>query len=186
MSSETSQLDYESLAIKFDEAKKRFIHPFSAHKKFDFARDLAEKYRVRTEAQKVYQDELMRLQEFNELVQICDVLNDNQRLEQYKRQFKDDKFPEFLFQWLLLNGRKRELMNQSEEYWRELDKFLVPHPELRWLHLLQTKQFEPASDLLTELALQEQDATTRRQTLFSLSKLSYLADYNLNEFDHGT
>lgn len=125
-------------------------------------------------------------QEFNELVQICDVLNDNQRLEQYKRQFKDEKFPEFLFQWLLLNGRKRELMNQSEEYWRELDKFLVPHPELRWLHLLQTKQFEPASDLLTELALQEQDATTRRQTLFSLSKLSYLADYNLNEFNHGT
>ena len=43
---DTSQLDYESLAIKYDEAKKRFIHPFSAHKKFDFARDLAEKYRV--------------------------------------------------------------------------------------------------------------------------------------------
>jgi hypothetical protein len=56
---------------------------------------------------------------------------------------------------------------------------------MRWLHLLQTKQFEPASDLLTELALQEHDATTRRQTLFSLSKLSYLADYNLNEFNHG-
>lgn len=49
MSNETSQLDYESLAIKLDEAKKRFIHPFSAHKKFDFARDLAEKYRVRVQ-----------------------------------------------------------------------------------------------------------------------------------------
>jgi nuclear pore complex protein Nup133 len=167
VSSDTSQAEYESLAIKFDESKKRFIHPFSAFKKFDLARDLAEKYR-----------------EFNELVQICDVLNDNQRLEQYKKQFKDEKFPEFLFQWFLLNGRKRELLTQSEEYWRELDKFLVPHPELRWLHLVQTKQFEPASDLLTELALQEQDATTRRQTLFSLSKLSYLADYNLNEFTH--
>ena len=175
------------MAIKFDESKKRFIHPFSAFKKFDLARDLAEKYRVRTRAKATTCLILTaQLQEFNELVQICDVLNDNQRLEQYKKQFKDEKFPEFLFQWFLLNGRKRELLTQSEEYWRELDKFLVPHPELRWLHLVQTKQFEPASDLLTELALQEQDATTRRQTLFSLSKLSYLADYNLNEFTHGT
>jgi len=158
--------EYTALAQKYDTVKKNVITPLLNFGKFDLARELAEKYK-----------------EFNVLVTLTERMNDNERLHYYMKLFKDDGFPTFLFHWLLLNGKKRKLLEQSREYWNELEEFLRPHPELHWIHLIHMGKYETAFDVLISLARSEETSALRKKILLSLAKISNLATGKYNESD---
>ena len=63
-----------------------------------------------------------------------------------------------------------------------LGKFLENHENLYWLYSIQNNQFDKAGDCLLTLANNEDKILERKKTLFSLSKLSYLAN-GLNDDD---
>lgn len=57
-----------------------------------------------------------------------------------------------------------------------LGKFLENHENLYWLYSIQNNQFDKAGDCLMTLAKNEDKILDRKKTLYSLSKLSYLAN----------
>lgn len=46
-------------------------------------------------------------------------------------------------------GRIKELMSAPVECYRELEEFLTPYEELRWLHEVHTRQYHLAYSSLT-------------------------------------
>ena len=78
-------------------------------------------------------------------------------------------FPNFVFQkykeqgeiyacqWLpmvavICTGRIKELMSVPEQCYQQLDEFLAPYEELRWMHEIHTKQFHSAYSTLSAYA----------------------------------
>jgi hypothetical protein len=72
-------------------------------------------------------------------------------------------------------------LEQSSEYWDELEQFLRPHPELHWIQLIHMNRYEEAFDVLLSLAQSECNSAQRKKTLLSLAKISGLASGKYNE-----
>lgn len=121
--SRTNAEEYAAISQKYDTVKKTVISTLLNFGKFDLARELAEKYKVKISILIVriqhhsikFKNGILNwtlysniwysfIQEFNVLVVLAEQMNDNERLQYYMKHFKNDGFPTFLFQWLLING----------------------------------------------------------------------------------
>ena len=49
-------------------------------------------------------------------------------------------------------GRIKELMSAPVECYQQLEEFLTPYEELRWMHEIHTKQYHSAYSSLTACA----------------------------------
>ena len=125
------------------------------------ARDLAEKYL-----------------EFHGLVRICEMTNDNERLERYMDEFAEQDFANFVFDWHLRQGKQSKLLKQrtytTGKRQNQLGQFLEGHANISWLHDIQTGDFQEASKTLKALADSEVDLLARKKTMLSIAKLSNL------------
>ena len=124
--------------------------------------------------------------EFHGLVRICEMTNDNERLERYMDVFAEQDFANFVFDWHLRQGKQSKLLKQraytTGRRQNQLGRFLEGHANISWLHDIQTGDFAEAGKTLKTLADSEIDLVARKKTMLSLAKLSNLcADTNEDE-----
>lgn len=149
---------YETLELKFQQDRKCLIASLVKAAQYERAAALAEKYF-----------------DFGSLVEICEAMKNQERLQSYMSQFSEQGFSEYVFKWLLDSGRRADLLRQPPPQHRDLERFLEGHDQLSWLHHIHTGKFGKASQTLEHLGLKEDKFLARKKTLFSLSKLAALA-----------
>ncbi|CAG2175351.1 unnamed protein product, partial [Oppiella nova] len=148
---------YQTVERNFESCRAKCIEPLMRVKQYDRAAALAEKY-----------------DHFDALIEICEQLNDSERLRRYIADFANKGFAEYLFKWYLKEGKQGKMLTMSASL-HTLTNFLKNHQQLNWLHQIHLDQFPEASHTLRELAQHEQNYLSRKKTLLSLSKLSALA-----------
>ena len=146
----------------FENDRSRCIKPLIKVKQYERAMSLAEKY-----------------EDFDTLITICEILNNNDRLNKYRIEFQEKGFAEHLFKWYMAQGKQSKMLVNTSPF---LGKFLENHENLYWLYAIQNNQFDKAGDCLQTLGKSEEKLLDRKKTLYSLSKLSFLA-YGLPDND---
>ena len=155
----TSSLhNYQTVEQTFESIRVKCIEPLIKVRQYDRAIALAEKY-----------------QDFDVLIQICDRLNDTERLKRYLVDYSNKGFAERLSKWYLKEGKQGKLISMSAHI-QALSTYLEPHEQLIWLHQIHLDQYAEASRTLKHLADQENRFVERKKTLLSLSKLACIAD----------
>ncbi|KAG1670394.1 Nuclear pore complex protein Nup133 [Nymphon striatum] len=160
-----SQLEYvknntekfNRLNLQYTDDRYRIIIPFLELEQLDRAAALAEKYF-----------------DFKILVELCDMNNNQERLQRYMTQFAAEGFTDFVFKWYLDEGKRGKLLKQPISHTSDLSKFLSIHPDLSWVHHLQTENYGKAHEILSELADNESEYLSRKKTSLSISKLASL------------
>ena len=66
-------------------------------------------------------------------------------------------------------GRVKELMSAPVECYQQLQEFLAPYEELRWLHEIQTKQYHSACSTLITCADIEEQSLSKQKVCAMLS-----------------
>uniref|UniRef100_T1J954 Nucleoporin Nup133/Nup155-like C-terminal domain-containing protein n=1 Tax=Strigamia maritima TaxID=126957 RepID=T1J954_STRMM len=112
--------------------------------------------------------------DFGILIQLCELTNNQERLQRYMNQFADKNFSEYVFKWYLKEGKRGKLLTQPVTQHVELENFLKQHRNLSWLHNIKIRKYTDAQETLQELALNEKDNLAKKKTLLSLSKLTTL------------
>lgn len=116
--------------------------------------------------------------DFRTLVNLCNekIVGDqtNHRLDQYVQRF-GKPFAHELYRWFIENGHNRTLLEQH--YTELLSDFLsiTDNKSLSWIHDLKLGNYEKTSQTLKTLAADE-SKLNRQKLMFSLGKLSYMAD----------
>ncbi|EDV29152.1 uncharacterized protein TRIADDRAFT_52740 [Trichoplax adhaerens] len=118
--------------------------------------------------------------DFESLVRLCEEDNNKDQLQEYMIQFAQQGFPQFVFQWYLSRGEYRKLLELHDSQDVNLKNFLRSRPNLSWIHDVKIGAFTDASHTLKELAENEKDLLSRKETFLSLSKLSLLASSEEN------
>ncbi len=115
--------------------------------------------------------------EFNALVKICEITNDNQRLERYMEVFSEHNFSNYVFDWHVREGKQARLLSQNYSSSRsnQLGKYLKGHSSLSWMHEIDTQQYTDAAATLKALAYNETKKVSQKKTHLSLAKLAILA-----------
>ncbi|KAK6998131.1 nuclear pore complex protein Nup133 [Biomphalaria glabrata] len=152
--------EYSQLEREFDRERQKLILPLLEHKQFDRAASLAEKFA-----------------DFEILVRICDMTDNQDRLQRYRSQFAEKGFSQFLYNWYLKEGKRGHLLSKSLADGDELSAFLNSDnvQYLSWLHEIRRGNFEAAHSSLAALAKVEKNFLAKKKTLLSLSKLAALA-----------
>ena len=136
--------------------------------------------------------------EFQGLIRVCEIANDNDRLERYMDLFAEQDFANFVFDWHLRQGKQSKLLQHrtytSGKRQNQLGRFLEGHANISWLHDIQTGDFLESAKTLKALADSETDLVARKKTMLSIAKLSNLCanttdgennvDEALNLIDH--
>ena len=136
--------------------------------------------------------------EFHGLIRVCEITNDNDRLEKYMDLFAEQDFANFVFDWHLRQGKQSKLLQHrtytSGKRQNQLGRFLEGHASISWLHDIQTGDFLESAKTLKALADSETDLVARKKTMLSIAKLSNLCanttdgennvDEALNLIDH--
>ena len=136
--------------------------------------------------------------EFHGLIRVCEIANDNDRLERYMDLFAEQDFANFVFDWHLRQGKQSKLLQHrtytSGKRQNQLGRFLEGHANISWLHDIQTGDFLESAKTLKALADSETDLVARKKTMLSIAKLSNLCanttdgennvDEALNLIDH--
>ena len=136
--------------------------------------------------------------EFHGLIRVCEITNDNDRLERYMDLFAEQDFANFVFDWHLRQGKQSKLLQHrtytSGKRQNQLGRFLEGHANISWLHDIQTGDFLESAKTLKVLADSETDLVARKKTMLSIAKLSNLCanttdgennvDEALNLIDH--
>lgn len=148
---------YQAVERSFETCRHKCIEPLIRVRQYDRATALAEKYL-----------------DFDILIQICEKLNETERLKRYLVDFAHKGFAEYLFKWYLKEGKQGKLLSMTANI-QTLSNFLMPHEQLNWLHQIHLDQFNEASLTLKKLGFEEKNFLGRKKTLLSLSKLSALA-----------
>ena len=65
--------------------------------------------------------------------------------------------------YVIYTGRIKELMSVPVECYSELEEFLSPYEELRWLHEVHTKQYNKAYTTLAKCAANEQQSLAKQK-----------------------
>jgi nuclear pore complex protein Nup133 len=141
--------------------RHQLIQPFLEAEQFERAASLAEKYH-----------------DFAILVQLCEVTDNQDKLNRYISQFADESFADFVFQWYIDHGKKSKLLSTLPINKDELGEFLRNRDEMSWIYDIINSRYDSAAGTLKKLAHQERDSLARRKHLFSLSKLSSLASFD--------
>ncbi|CAG9768028.1 unnamed protein product [Ceutorhynchus assimilis] len=120
--------------------------------------------------------------DFDILIRICENGDNEDRLDDYMRRFKDTGFPDFVYNWYLKEGKQAKLLKRYRkvggnvpEGQEKLGKFLSDYPKLNWMQQIFDKDFASASETLKQLAEDETELVTRQKTMLSISKLAKLA-----------
>jgi nuclear pore complex protein Nup133 len=95
--------------------------------------------------------------EFNALVKICELTDDNDRLERYMDIFSEHNFSNFVFDWHVREGKQARLLTQNYSGSRnnQLGQYLKGHSELSWMHEIETQNYSEATATLKALAYNE-------------------------------
>lgn len=115
-----------------------------------------------------------KYEDFSMLITICEKLNNQEKLNEYKVLFQNQGFNDVLYKYYMDKGawgRLMSLENASADY----DKFLTNHNTLSWLHFIGSKDFSKASNVLKDLAEKEQANVDKKKMMLILSNLSMLA-----------
>lgn len=146
----------EDLHKKYEHTRTDLLDPFVRHKQYERAMSLAEKYC-----------------DFELLVQICDTIQDECRLEEYMKKFDGRGFPEVVFDWYCKTGKRGKLFAPKVMGHPRLEEFLR-RPENRfmsWVYDVLVKNYSSAHETLFELAQIETASVTKKRTLLSSAKL---------------
>lgn len=151
---------------QYNTDKHKLILPLLQQEQWEEAAQLAEKYL-----------------DFECLIRICEVTDNQNRLNEYMDRFQAEGFTEFVYNWHLKENKVGKLIDRCRKFssnrnTQKLTGFLTQNPSLSWMQQIFDKQFDQASETLRSLALQETESVTKQKTMFSLSKLSKLAGMN--------
>ncbi|XP_071080381.1 nuclear pore complex protein Nup133-like [Haliotis cracherodii] len=154
------QDQYNQLHRKYEQERDKLISPLMDHEQYERAATLAEKYF-----------------DFENLVKICELTKNEERLQRYTQQFADKGFSNFLFHWYMKEGKRGRLLSQPIGTDSDLSQFLNSDNTryLSWLHDIGTNNFDKAHETLFDLAQGETAFLAKKKTLLSLSKLAALA-----------
>ncbi|KAG8440947.1 hypothetical protein GDO86_006618 [Hymenochirus boettgeri] len=154
----TNQERFEILEIEYTQKRSELLSPLLSLGQYAWASNLAEKYC-----------------DFDILVQICELTDNQTRLQRYMTQFSGHNFSDFLFRWYLEKGKRGKLLSQPASQHGQLSVFLQAHEHLSWLHELNSQEFDKAHRTLEVLANTETRYFSKKKTLLGLSKLAALA-----------
>ncbi|XP_066258897.1 nuclear pore complex protein Nup133 [Euwallacea similis] len=164
---------YKSLFKQYCTDRNKLIKPLMELNAQEEALMLAEKYL-----------------DYEILVTICEGNNDEERLNEYMRRFKDTGFSEFVYSWYMKEGKQAKLLNRyckSEEHLPEgrerLSRFLTAYPSLSWIQNICDKDFSSASEVLRQLGENETECVMTQKSMYSLSKLAKLAGPDASDSD---
>ncbi|XP_028398502.1 nuclear pore complex protein Nup133-like [Dendronephthya gigantea] len=152
------QSKFEETTQKYELDRRRVISPLVSRGYLEEALSLAEKYR-----------------DFDILIEICEELQDQDKLQHYMNLFSTENFSDFAFKWYMDRGKRSKLMSQPTTQHENLSKFLSSHDHLKWLHDIERHSFYQAFDTLKDLSEKEEMYLGRKKTLLSLAKLALLA-----------
>jgi len=127
-----------------------------------------------------------RHKDYKTLVKLCENFNEEEQLEKYTQDFKDDpNFAKEKFQWWFENGKRDKLLQQDAKDMEVLQQFfnegakISERANIQWLHAIQKGDFGSAKEVLNGMATDELNRTpgtvARLKTLRSLEKLSIIA-----------
>ncbi|XP_046848153.1 LOW QUALITY PROTEIN: nuclear pore complex protein Nup133-like [Xenia sp. Carnegie-2017] len=150
----------------FEHDRRSVIYPLVSRGYLEEALSLAEKYR-----------------DFHLLIEICEELDDQEKLQNYMNKFRNENFSDVAFKWYMDRGKRSKLMSQPWTQHENLSKFLSSHDHLKWLHDIDRNSFYNAFETLKELSESEKHYIGRKKTLLSLAKLALLAS-DKDETDH--
>ncbi|XP_073527636.1 nuclear pore complex protein Nup133 [Phyllobates terribilis] len=154
----TDQERYSILETEYAQKRSDLLAPLLTLGQHQWASSLAEKFC-----------------DFDILVQICELTDNQNRLQRYMTQFADQNFSDFLFRWYLEKGKRGKLLSQPVSQHGQLADFLRAHEHLSWLHEINSQDFEKAHRTLKTLSNMESRYFCKKKTLLGLSKLAALA-----------
>lgn len=146
-----------NLQTEFERRRHSLIQPFVELKIYQIAFTLAEQF-----------------QHFTLLVQLCEDTKDMVKLRSLSAEHPG--FAEVSYNWYLAQGKQSRLLTANVADPQKLTKFLTSQPHLKWIHQLGSKDYATAGQTLAKLGLEETELLSRKKTLLSISKLSFLAD----------
>ncbi|XP_069118196.1 nuclear pore complex protein Nup133-like [Argopecten irradians] len=151
---------YRELDRKYQLCRQQLITPLMEKDHMELAASLAEKY-----------------YDFDILIQLCEQIDNADRIERYLTQFSDKGFADILYAWYMKEGKLGKLLSLPAHRHQELGQFLQSKDikYLSWLHQLQTNNYTQAHESLLELSRMETNSLSKKKTLLSLSKLAGLA-----------
>lgn len=129
--------------------------------------------------------------DFETLVIICELTNNQSRLDEYMERFSNDGFTEYVYNWFLKENKQGKLIDRYRKVGKtknmqKLTNFLSDHPSLSWMQQIFDHKFVLAADTLQKLGDEETESLTRQKTMYSLSKLAKLAGPNTSDVDSFT
>ncbi|XP_018569025.1 nuclear pore complex protein Nup133 [Anoplophora glabripennis] len=151
--------------------RHKLIKPLLTEKEWEKAAQLAEKYL-----------------DFETLVIVCELTDNQQRLDEYMDRFSNDGFTEYVYNWFLKENKQGKLIDRYRKIDRtknvqKFTNFLSDHPSLSWMQQIFDQKFALAADTLQKLADEEEESLTRQKTMYSLSKLAKLAGPNTPDLE---
>ena len=133
---------------------------------------------------------------YAQLFAICDTNGGTDRLHHYMRTLlgaqEDDEesFSHFVYRKLAIEqDRDAALLRElPAEFHGDLERFLEPHPELRWLMELRVGKYAKASETLTAIGKRSGSNADETRRMLSMAKLAVLAaggnvDERMNAID---
>lgn len=151
---------YVEVFRKYEQERAAVIRPFMIGRQYERATALAEKYC-----------------DFATLVQLCDELNNPERLQMYMEKFHNEGFSDFVYQWHMSAGKRGKLLKSDFLLNPSLKSFLQTRENkyLSWLYDISANDYMQAHNTLFELGREETEFLGKKKTLLSLSKLAALA-----------
>ncbi|XP_046481627.1 nuclear pore complex protein Nup133 isoform X1 [Neodiprion pinetum] len=150
---------FEVLLKQYENERANLIQPLVKEEQYEQAAILAEKYC-----------------DFASLVQICELTNNQNRLDSYIEKFAAQDFVGFLFSWYVKDGKQGKLVERCRRGGAaELAEKLSEHPSLSWVQAALCDELRLASNTLHTLAMEEIDLVMRKKSMLSLSKLALFA-----------
>lgn len=101
--------------------------------------------------------------DFQSLVLICDMTNDQDRLDHYIKKFESHNFSQFAINWHLRQNRQGEVFERFKGNQAALSQFMRDHPTLGWIQLVFNGYFERAAKILFQLAQNETEFVQRKK-----------------------
>lgn len=101
--------------------------------------------------------------DFQSLVLICDMTNDQDRLDHYIKKFESHNFSQFAINWHLRQNRQGEVFERFKGNQAALSQFMRDHPTLGWIQLVFNGDFERAAKILFQLAQNETEFVQRKK-----------------------
>ncbi|CAE6392599.1 unnamed protein product [Rhizoctonia solani] len=125
--------------------------------------------------------------DFRSLAELCNDsrLANDLRTQNYLERYQQD-FASELYQWYVEHGQLQTLLLQDRIYWPLLHGFLksTDYPRISWLHDVAVGDFQSTTATLSG-EIENETKLDAKQLLLSLSKLSTVAENDLEGFNSG-